>query len=151
PDTAIQSPLSKAVVTRLRALAATGMSKGLMPNVATKAGDGNSDHDWFLGCFRDSLNPAFGSHADLMAARDYFKASFGKYADNTVYPPKNLCVATDDTDGSNGGTLEWVNAGATPLYAQEIARTKALFMPELFGMLDLGADRLGDTADDARQ
>jgi hypothetical protein len=151
PDNAIQSPLPKVAADRLRALAAIGMQKGLSPNIATKAGDGNSDHDWFLGCFSATHTPPFGNHPELDAAREHFKASFGQYADNSVYPPKNLCLATDDSDGSAGGTLDWIIGGATPLYAQEITRTKALFMPELFGMLDMGGNRQNGTADDVRE
>jgi hypothetical protein len=147
PDNVVQSPLPKVVVDRLRALSAIGVQNGLQLNVATKAGDGNSDHDFFLGCFSAANHPPFGKHTELLATRDYFQASFGNYAANGT----NLCLATDDTDGQHGGTLEWVDSGNPPLYAQEIARTKAMFIPELFGMLDMGGDRGNGTADNVRE
>jgi hypothetical protein len=148
PDDVVQSPLPKVVVDRLKALAAVGMAKGLMPNVATKAGDGNSDHDFFLGCFGPKASASLGNHTDLDAARAYFKSSFGLYSSASG---SNLCLATDDSDGTAGGTLDWVNGGSPPLYAQEIRRTHALFMPELFGMLDMGGDRSTGNASDVRE
>ena len=101
PDTAVQSPLPRLVVDRLRALTKIGAQNGLQLNVATKAGDGNSDHDLFLGCYRAANNPPFGNHTDLVSARDYFKASFALYAPNG----NNVCLSVDDTEGQRGGTL----------------------------------------------
>jgi len=95
------------------------------------------------------VNAQLGNHADLQPTRDYFQASFGLYTASGG--TANLCLSTDDSDGKAGGTLAWINGGSPTLYAKEIARTKAMFMPELFGMLDLGANRQNGTAPDARE
>lgn len=124
PAGSIHSPMTAAVVARLRAVLAT--SRGAR-DAFIKVGDSNTANPSFLTCF-EGQDVALGDHASLEATRRFFSA-------HRVDPAHTSFGRTSMSAASGWITRQAVAGGRTPLL-REIAAVKPAFAVVMLGTND---------------